>query len=63
MVHEHCILAIVQYRKLKADKIFNGFTWLKQNEVVVVSESGAIHDIANEEDAGDGEASGETPVQ
>ena len=54
MVHEHCILAIMHYRKLKADKIFNGFTWLKENDVVIVSESGVIHDIVNEEDAGDG---------
>src|SRR5687768_1770154 len=44
----------MQYRKLTADKIFNGFTWLKENEMVIISESGVIQDILNKEDAADG---------
>ncbi len=54
MVHEHCILAIMQYRKLKAKKIFNGLDWLKEDEVVFVSGNGVIEAIVQEQDAGDG---------
>jgi aminodeoxyfutalosine deaminase len=53
VVHEHCILALMQFRKLKADKIFNGFGWLKAGQVVVATADGVIADIVPEREAGD----------
>lgn len=41
------------YRKFKADRLFNGFTWEAPGSVLVTDENGRIEDIVREEDAGD----------
>ena len=54
MVHEHCILAFMQYRKLQAGKIFNGFNWLNDGQVVIVDENSTIQNIVSKDEAGEG---------
>ena len=44
----------MQYRKLSADKIFNGFHWLNEDDVSIVNEKGEMKDIVSRESAGDG---------
>src|SRR5678810_547440 len=41
------------YRKLKADKIFDGYK-LTENTVLIVSEDGRIEDLVDAKNAGDG---------
>ena len=53
MVHEHCILALMQFRKLSADKIFNGSHWLKDGQVIITTQDGVIYDIVPLAEAGD----------
>ena len=53
MVHEDCILAIMQYRKLKADNIFDGFNWMDRDKVLILDQYGVVQDIVIEEDAGE----------
>ena len=43
----------MQYRKLSADKIFNGLHWINEGAVLVVNEKGEIRDIVSRENAGD----------
>ncbi len=43
----------MQYRKLQADKIFDGFNWLKDDAVLILEPNGMVHDIVNEKEAGD----------
>ena len=49
-----CILAFMQYRKLKADKIFDGFSWLDDDSVLIVEQNGTIRGILNPDEAGEG---------
>ena len=43
----------MHYRKLQADKIFNGFGWMNDDAVLIVNETGKISDIVSKENAGD----------
>lgn len=44
----------MQYRKLKANKIFDGYQWCDEDQVVIVSENdGTIKDMLSVPDAGD----------
>jgi len=49
-----CILAFMQYRKLKADKIFDGFGWFDDNSVLVLEPNGTIRGIVHQDEAGEG---------
>jgi len=49
-----CILAFMQYRKLQADKICDGFNWLDANSVLILEQNGTVQDIIHKEEAGDG---------
>lgn len=44
----------MQYRKLQADKIFNGFSWLDADKVLIAGEDGSIRDIVSKDNAGEG---------
>ena len=44
----------MQYRKLQANRIFNGFHWLKAEEVLILEPDGIIKDIVSKQDAGEG---------
>src|SRR5215213_313174 len=44
----------MHYRKLKADKIFNGFHWLDKSHILILDENGTIKEIVSEENAGEG---------
>ena len=44
----------MQYRKLQADKIFNGFHWLKKEDVLILEPDGTIKDIVSKQEVGDG---------
>jgi aminodeoxyfutalosine deaminase len=44
----------MHYRKLQADKIFNGFNWMSDDTVLIVDETGKIADIVSKENAGEG---------
>jgi cytosine/adenosine deaminase-related metal-dependent hydrolase len=44
----------MQFRKLGADKIFNGSHWLKDGQVIITTGDGVIHDIVPQAEAGDG---------
>ena len=44
----------MQYRKFQADKIFNGFHWLKKEDVLILEPDGTIKDIVSKPEAGDG---------
>ena len=44
----------MHYRKLQADKIFNGFNWMNDDTVLIVDEAGKIADIVSKENAGEG---------
>jgi cytosine/adenosine deaminase-related metal-dependent hydrolase len=44
----------MQFRKLQADRIFNGFHWLSQGQVLIVDENGEVQDIVSKEEAGNG---------
>ena len=43
----------MQYRKLRASKIFNGFDWLADNQVLILNEKGIIDNIVPVNEAGD----------
>jgi cytosine/adenosine deaminase-related metal-dependent hydrolase len=43
----------MQYRKLRASKIFNGFDWLADNQVLILNENGVIDNIVPVNEAGD----------
>jgi cytosine/adenosine deaminase-related metal-dependent hydrolase len=42
------------YRKLKADKIFDGFGWVDDDVVLIVEHNGTVRDIVYKNEAGDG---------
>ena len=44
----------MHYRKLQADKIFNGFDWMDDDRVLIVDETGRIEDVVSKENAGPG---------
>jgi len=44
----------MQYRKLKADKIFDGFGWLDNDSVLVLEPNGTIRGIVHQDEAGEG---------
>jgi aminodeoxyfutalosine deaminase len=44
----------MHYRKLQADKIFNGLDWMDDDTVLIVNEPGKIENIVAKKDAGDG---------
>jgi aminodeoxyfutalosine deaminase len=44
----------MHYRKLQADKIFNGFNWMDDDLVLIVDETGRIENIVSKEHAGEG---------
>lgn len=43
----------MQYRKLQADKFFNGFEWIKEGSVLILDEKGFIEEIISAGNAGD----------
>ena len=43
----------MQYRKLRANKIFNGFNWLADDQVLILNENGVIDNIVPAHEAGD----------
>lgn len=45
--------SFMQYRKLQADKIFNGFHWLDKEDVLILGEEGIIEDLVTTQEAGD----------
>ena len=44
----------MQYRKLKADKIFDGFNWIDEDSVLILEPNGTIRGIVHPDEAGDG---------
>jgi cytosine/adenosine deaminase-related metal-dependent hydrolase len=43
----------MRYRKLRADKIFDGFDWLSDDSVLIVEQNGTIHNIVSQSEAGE----------
>lgn len=43
----------MRYRKLKADRLFNGFDWLEENTVLVTDLQGTVQDVVPAAEAGD----------
>lgn len=44
----------MHYRKIRADKVFNGLTWFKDGSVLILGDDGVIKDIVVEDRAGEG---------
>ena len=44
----------MQYRKLKADKIFDGFGWVDDNSVLIIRQDGTVDNIVHKNEAGEG---------
>ena len=48
-----CILAFMQYRKFKADKIFDGFSWVDDHSVLILEHNETIREIVHQDEAGE----------